>query len=247
MHLNLKFNFFFFYKELQFKIFYNGLMLFFTAICCYFYIHPLLFLCSKILLLQMYSNKFFYSNLIEIFNDYLYLAILFALIFTIPFMILNIFGYFVPSCYKKDIKLFFLYFLICFFFYFYIIYFFFIFINPNFFSFFLFFEKENVYFPLYFEAHFSESFKIIFKFFFIYFFFCQMPIYIYFFLKIFFKNLNILLLFKKYFIYYLIIFILFLDFTDFYIFIYMFLSIYLFLEFIFFIQILQKKILGLIT
>lgn len=133
-------------------------MVILTTIVCYWYIHPLLYFLSEYLLMHMKSNKFFFSDLTNIFYLYIELSIYIALIITFPFIILNFFQYFMSGWYldeyQKNVKIFF-FFLFWYLFGFFLSYKIFL---PALLQFCLEFEQQNVYIPLYFEAKFEEYF-----------------------------------------------------------------------------------------
>lgn len=187
--------------ELKYKFIYIGLMILITTISCYININSIFYLFSKEFLIS--SNKFFFSNIVDIFFFYLEFSFFFALLITIPFIILNIFLYFLPSMYVYEVKIFwkiFFLFFCCFilggvFNYRYIF--------PNILSFFLNFDFiKNIYFPLFFEAKFDEYFLFVLSFFYKTSFFFQIPTLFY--CMIFFNYISLNFFWKKRKFFYLI-------------------------------------------
>ena len=183
---NPKFSYFFF--EIKYKIIYFFFSWFLTTICCYFYIHPILYLFSTYLLEHMQSNKFFFSNLIDIIYIYLKISGSISFYICIPFLILNFIIFFFSSLFKHEI--FFLLKIFSFFSFWYIFsfFFFFKFFLPLFIDTLLIFENKNLFFSLFFEAKFDEYFFTIIWVFFYFTLLFQIPVIYY--LLIFFNVIN---------------------------------------------------------
>jgi len=177
--LTLKFNYLKYILELKFKIIYSLLMFFITLITCFLNIDAILYLLAKDLLLNINSNKFFFSNLTEIFFTNIQISVYIAFLITIPFFYFLFFLYFITSLYLYEVFFFYKIFLIwisC-----YLSFNFFIlnFGIPYFLQFFLQIEKNFIFFPIYFEAKFEDYFIIIITWFLKFNFLIQVPFFIY--------------------------------------------------------------------
>lgn len=148
--------FFFFFKHLNIRFLYSFFSLFVTTICCYIYSDPLLYLFIKPFLLEMYTNRFIFTNLMEIFLTYIKFSIILGFIFSIPIFILQCWLFFIPGLYKWERKKLTLSLVISFIFFclgWFIAYFG---ILPSIGNFFLKFDNNNLFFPLHFEAKIND-------------------------------------------------------------------------------------------
>ncbi len=148
--------FFFFFKHLNIRLLYTLLTIFLTFCCCYLYSDPLLYIFIKPFLLEMYTNRFIFTNLMEIFLTYIKFSFIIALILSTPIFILHLWLFFIPGLYKWERKKLTISLLISFIFFIIgwsIAYFI---ILPSVGNFFLNFDNNNLYFPLHFEAKINE-------------------------------------------------------------------------------------------
>jgi|688.fasta_scaffold06839_21 sec-independent protein translocase protein TatC len=168
--------FFFFFTEIKYRIFYIFLSILITFFVCYFYKEQLVFLLTKTLLYNMNSHRFIFTTLIEIFFSYIYFCIYFSIIINIPFNIVFIGHFFFNSLYIHEFKLFFNFLILVIFFYIISIFLNYFFILPNFLKLFLNFEQSNSYFPLHLEAKIDEILKILLKIFIYIILYFQIPV-----------------------------------------------------------------------
>lgn len=148
--------FIFFFKHLNIRLLYSLLTFILTSICCYLYSDPLLYIFIKPFLLEMYTNRFIFTNLLEIFLTYIKFSLIISFILTIPIFIFHLWLFFKPGLYKWEekklnltlyISIFF-FFLGCFIGYYIIL--------PSIGNFFLNFDNNNLFFPLHFEAKIND-------------------------------------------------------------------------------------------
>ena len=144
--------FIFFIKHLNLRLVYSLLSFAIALLCCYCYSDPLLYLFIKPFLLEIYSNRFIFTNLIEIFFTYIKFSCLTALIIALPILIFQLWLFFIPGLFRWERRKLTLALLISVSFLCmgygisYKI------ILPSISNFFLNFDSNNLYFPLHFEA-----------------------------------------------------------------------------------------------
>ena len=148
--------FFFFFRHLNIRLAYSFFSFLSTCCCCYLYSDPLLYLFIKPFLVEMYTNRFIFTNLMEIFLTYLKFSIILGFLFSMPIFIFQCWLFFIPGLYKwerKKVTLSLLVSLIFFCLGWFIAYFG---ILPSISNFFLKFDNNNLFFPLHFEAKISD-------------------------------------------------------------------------------------------
>lgn len=166
-----------YWNEIKLIFKYTIAMLFITSIACYLYIEPILYTLSKHLLLNIKSNKFFFSEITQIFINYIEFSIKISLLIVIPFICFNIYSYFITSLYYVEAKKITICLGIFIFWYFIIIHIILKILLPNFLNFFLIYENSSQYFPLYYEAKFESYFYLVFQFLYTFLIFFQIPIF----------------------------------------------------------------------
>ena len=149
---------FVFYKnyfiEIKYKLFYTFLMIGLTTICIFYNRIPILYFFSHYLLTNIASSKLFFSHISHFFWTLWQISFIFACNFTIPFILINFYLFFLSGLTKSEargvwkwIVSFWIYFIIIF----CLIY---NYITPTFLKFFLSFVEENAYFSLHLEVKF---------------------------------------------------------------------------------------------
>lgn len=148
--------FFFFFRHLHIRLLYCIISFFITSCCCYIYSDPLLYLFIKPFLIELYTNRFIFTNLMEIFFTYLKFSLIIGLICTLPIFILQCWLFFIPGLYKWERKKLTFSLLISFIFFclgwitaYYAV-------LPSISNFFLKFDNNNLFFPLHFEAKIND-------------------------------------------------------------------------------------------
>src|SRR3989338_10315782 len=91
------------------EIFLRLVYLIYCFVClfclCFYYYKNLFFFLSKPLLLYLNLNTLIYTNLLDLFFLYIKISFLFSFIFTIPFIIYNLYFYFNSGFFKKNNKI----------------------------------------------------------------------------------------------------------------------------------------------
>jgi sec-independent protein translocase protein TatC len=146
----------YFIKEFKLKIFYSVLTIILTSISCYIYIKQLIYLITFYLLDNMYTNRFIFTQLTEVFFTYFKFSIFCGILFSLPIIFFFIWLFFIPGLYNYERKYINWYCLLIFVLLIVSILLNYYFILPNILKFFLYFEQNNMYFPIHFEAKLSN-------------------------------------------------------------------------------------------
>lgn len=148
--------FFYYVKELKYKFMYSLLSILMTIITCYIYINQLIYVFSSTLLHYMNSHRFIFTQLTEVFFTYFKFSIIIGILISIPFILINFWLFLLPGLYKYEklylniyICIILLLFIISI-----IVNYYFIF--PNILKFFLYYENNNLFFPIHFEAKINQ-------------------------------------------------------------------------------------------
>lgn len=139
-------------KELKLRLNYTIFSLILTFITCYIYINQIIYLLTYYLLYNMNSHRFIFTKLTEVFYTYIQFASISSLLICFPFILFNLWLFFIPGLYKYEKFFFDFYFLFILFLFFSSFFISYNYIIPNILRFFLLFENNNLYFSLHFEA-----------------------------------------------------------------------------------------------
>lgn len=193
-------------KELEYRGYYIILSILNTFIVSYYYINQIIFVITKYLLCNMESQRFIFTKITEVFYTYIQFSLITSLFITIPFILLNFWFFLIPGLYQYE-----RFYLNCFFFLIFLLFnFSFIisynYIIPTVLKFFLYFENNNIYYPLHFEAKINDYLFPIYLFLFNLMICFQFPSLIIFFVFFDIINYEYLIIYRKYF--YLLFFLL---------------------------------------
>lgn len=143
-------------KHLNLRLFYCCLTILLTFICSYIYSDALIYLFIKPFLIKMYSNRFIFTSLLEVFLTYIKFSFIVSCFASFPIIIFQLWLFFIPGFYiyeKKKINIFciliYIFFLVSLFIGYFIV-------LPSIWNFFLKFDNTNLLFPLHFEAKIND-------------------------------------------------------------------------------------------